>query len=236
MNDTGFNQPLIAVDVVPVMFDTDGTPYVFLAERAFAPHKGEYALPGVLLGGNESLHEAAMRALDTKIGFHADYMIDIGFFDNPTRDPRNKVVSVAFLAIINPGFWGDVHASNMKRNYHPLTSTMFTHDTNSDLAKAIPFDHYSIICKARTVLSKAFLNTAEHDMNHAIFEAMNGAGSGVTSHMVVNCANALGVPVSASNVARKLQNVPYIERGVPQVTGTRGKPPVTWDIKPLHNE
>lgn len=230
MNNTSFNQPLIAVDVVPVMFDNNGVPHVFLSQRLFEPFKGQYALPGVLLDGGESLAEAALRALKTKAGFHADYLVDIGFFDNPARDPRNKVVSVAFLALVHPGFWEDAHHNTFEYARYPLSVDMFSGDETGFMSGSLPFDHYSIISKARDVLAKSFLNPMEHEMNHAIFRAIEGYKLPVTSAVVMQCAQTLGVPVSSSNIVRKLENLPFVVRGQSVPTGFRGKPPVTWEV------
>ena len=100
------DQPLIAIDVVPVSFTTGGGLRVATARRANAPYAGREALPGVLLDAAERLADGARRALRTKTGIDAAavrHLAQVGAFDGPERDPRDAAVSIAFLAVVAPG-------------------------------------------------------------------------------------------------------------------------------------
>ncbi len=100
------DQPLIAIDVVPVSFtDGDGL-RVATARRPYAPYAGREALPGVLLDAAERLADGARRALRTKTGIEAAavrHLAQVGAFDGPSRDPRETAISIAFTAVVTPG-------------------------------------------------------------------------------------------------------------------------------------
>jgi 8-oxo-dGTP diphosphatase len=131
---TDRQQPLIAIDVVPVAYDSRTTELLFgTAERQYEPFAGQQAVPGVLLGDDETLHDAALRALNDKAGIDATqvrHLVQVGAFDGPARDPRDKAISVAFLAVVEP------YASAIGWHSWPATA-------------ALPFDHGTIIDAAR---------------------------------------------------------------------------------------
>jgi adenosylhomocysteine nucleosidase len=75
---------------------------VLLVERGVEPHAGAMALPGGFLrDAEEPIPVAARRELSEEAGLDADALLleQFGVYDNPGRDPRGRVVSVAFLAI-----------------------------------------------------------------------------------------------------------------------------------------
>jgi 8-oxo-dGTP diphosphatase len=67
-------------------------------EKALA---GKWALPGVLIGDNETFDEAARRALLSKAGLDAEgwYLEQLGTYGDPGRDTRGRVISVAHVAL-----------------------------------------------------------------------------------------------------------------------------------------
>ncbi|KQR51239.1 hypothetical protein ASF88_18870 [Leifsonia sp. Leaf336] len=128
--ESEFDQPLIAIDVVPLAFSVVDGLRVGTATRLFEPYAGHQALPGVLLRSGERLGVAAYRALQDKTGIHASDVlrtVQLGAFDRPGRDPRSHAISIAFLAIVTPGS-GD----------HTVWSP-----TGAELG--LPFDHDAII-------------------------------------------------------------------------------------------
>lgn len=64
------------------------------------PFAKRWALPGGLLGDNETTAAAAARILATQTGLADVYLEQLGVFDEPKRDPFGRVVSVAFLALL----------------------------------------------------------------------------------------------------------------------------------------
>jgi 8-oxo-dGTP diphosphatase len=75
--------------------------HVLVIERANEPHQGQAALPGGFLRGGEDLRGAAERELaeETSLDGRALHLEQLATYGAPDRDPRGRVVSVAYLAI-----------------------------------------------------------------------------------------------------------------------------------------
>jgi 8-oxo-dGTP diphosphatase len=73
---------------------------MLLIQRARDPFKGRWALPGGFVRIHEDLHAAAARELEEETGVAGAYLEQVGAFGAPQRDPRERVISVAFFAII----------------------------------------------------------------------------------------------------------------------------------------
>lgn len=95
---TAFDRPSVAVDVV-VLTLRGTTLHVLLVQRAEHPDRGRHALPGAFVGPREELEAAAVRALAGKAGISGVYLEQLATFGAPDRDPRLRVISVAWLAL-----------------------------------------------------------------------------------------------------------------------------------------
>ncbi|MBP6870291.1 NUDIX hydrolase [Candidatus Babeliales bacterium] len=73
---------------------------VALIERKKSPFVGQWALPGGFLTDDETVEQAAFRELQEETGIHDIYLEQFHVFSNPTRDPRGRVITVAFFALI----------------------------------------------------------------------------------------------------------------------------------------
>jgi 8-oxo-dGTP diphosphatase len=71
-----------------------------LIERKDPPYAGMWALPGGFVHIDESLEEAAARELQEETGVTGAYLEQLYTFGRPARDPRGRVVSVAYYALI----------------------------------------------------------------------------------------------------------------------------------------
>lgn len=92
---------LLAVDVV-ILTLRGSSLQVLLVERGVEPHLGAMALPGGFLrDSQERIVAAARRELSEEAGLDADalHLEQLGVYGEPGRDPRGRVVSVAYLAI-----------------------------------------------------------------------------------------------------------------------------------------
>jgi 8-oxo-dGTP diphosphatase len=96
---TKFERPSLAVDVV-LLSAFEGALYTLLVKRAEHPHKGRWALPGGFVRVVESLDAAAARVLETKAGLVRVFLEQLYTFGDPRRDPRTRVVSVAYYALV----------------------------------------------------------------------------------------------------------------------------------------
>jgi 8-oxo-dGTP diphosphatase len=73
---------------------------VLLIERALDPFKGKWALPGGFVRVDETLDEAARRELEEEAGLKNVFLEQLYTFGEVKRDPRERVVSVAYYALV----------------------------------------------------------------------------------------------------------------------------------------
>ncbi len=101
MNNTyrGYEQPGLTVDLILFTVNQDRL-RILLTLRATEPFAGSWALPGGFLFEGESLEEAARRVLRDKTGIGEAYLEQLYTFGEPDRDPRNRIVTVAYYALV----------------------------------------------------------------------------------------------------------------------------------------
>lgn len=90
----------IAVDIVLFTIQ-DGTLKALLVKRQRLPHRGAWALPGGIVGLDESVDAAALRELQEETNIGNIYLEQLYTFGEPDRDPRGRVISVAYYALVN---------------------------------------------------------------------------------------------------------------------------------------
>ena len=96
-----FPRPSVAVDVV-LLSVRDGGTCALLSRRSEHPHRGRWALPGSFVGIDESLDAAAHRVLAAKVGLADVFTEQLYTFGAPDRDPRTRVIAVAYYALVEP--------------------------------------------------------------------------------------------------------------------------------------
>ena len=94
-----FPRPELAVDIV-IFTVRENKLQVLLVERKGEPFAGEWALPGGFVNIEESLEAAAGRELEEETGLKAVYLEQLYTYGDPNRDPRGRVISVAYFALI----------------------------------------------------------------------------------------------------------------------------------------
>jgi len=82
--------------------DADDRLMVLLVERGPAPFAGRMALPGGFVLAGEGLKAAAERELVEETGVKLTYLEQLYTFGAPARDPRGRVLSVAWMALVRP--------------------------------------------------------------------------------------------------------------------------------------
>jgi 8-oxo-dGTP diphosphatase len=97
-----YEYPRGALTVDCVVFGLDeGDLKVLLIQRGVAPSEGKWALPGGFVRVSETLDEAARRELEEETGLRKVFLEQLYTFGSVDRDPRERVVSVAYYALVN---------------------------------------------------------------------------------------------------------------------------------------
>lgn len=98
-NYVEYEHPAVTVDLVIFTVNQDAL-QVMLVKRAEEPFAGSWSLPGGFLKLGESLEDAALRILEEKTGVRDVYLEQLYTFGRPDRDPRARVITVAYFALI----------------------------------------------------------------------------------------------------------------------------------------
>lgn len=142
-NAADYERPSVTVDIV-IFSILDEQLKVLLVKRKAWPHEGMWAIPGGFVKMEESLEEAAYRELGEETGVSSShvYLEQLYTFGDPDRDPRTRVITVAYVALVgadklNPRAASDAEAVGWFSMY--------------DLP-ALAFDHADILEYALTRL------------------------------------------------------------------------------------
>jgi 8-oxo-dGTP diphosphatase len=148
-----FERPSVAVDVVLLTVDEGGL-VTLLLPRTEHPFKGAFALPGGFVHLDESLEDAASRVLETKAGLSGAFLEQLYTFGSPGRDPRTRVISVTYYALVSrahlaavravPGaapVWGRVDVPWESETGGPV----LVRENATDRSMVLAFDHAHIL-------------------------------------------------------------------------------------------
>jgi 8-oxo-dGTP diphosphatase len=197
----------VTVDVIVLTID-DGKLKVLLVERGEEPYKGRWAIPGGFVREHESLQDAAERELfeETAIDV-ASHLEQFHAYGEPDRDPRLRVVTVAYLAVV-PTLDTPQAGTDARRAALVSVDQVLGQRPSRRLA----FDHAMVlrdaIEEARTMLETTSIATA---FVHEPFSLSDLRGV----YEIV-----WGQPLDIGNFRRKVLSTP----GFVVPTGRRGKP------------
>ena len=90
----------VSVDCIIFGFDK-GKLKVLIGRRQMDPGRGEWSLYGGFVAADENIDEAASRTLSELTGLRNIYMRQVGAFGSVDRDPGERVISIAYYALIN---------------------------------------------------------------------------------------------------------------------------------------
>ena len=141
----------VAVDVVVFTVD-DGRLRVLLTKREREPFEGQWSLPGGFVQETESADEAAARALHAKAGVSGVFLEQLYTFTAPDRDPRSRVVAVAYYALVPQAVLPDAGGSRESRWFDLGTTkdgAMWISEPGASIAP-LAFDHNQILETALT--------------------------------------------------------------------------------------
>ena len=96
-----YPRPSVTVDCIIFGLDNSQDLRVLLIQRAHDPFAGSWALPGGFVDMGENLETAARRELEEETGVKDVFIEQLFTFGEPGRDPRGRVISVAYYALVN---------------------------------------------------------------------------------------------------------------------------------------
>jgi 8-oxo-dGTP diphosphatase len=188
-------EPLgLATDLV-ILTVRDGRLQVLLIRRGIPPYQGRWALPGGFVRPDEDLEATARRELAEETGLSAEriHLEQVATYGAPDRDPRGRVVSLAYLALV-PDLPAPVAGSDAAS-----ASWVDATDVLDDSGR-LAFDHHRILAdgveRARAKLEYSPLATAFCPPEFTISE-LRGIYEAVW-----------GIPLDARNFHRKVNRTP----------------------------
>jgi len=181
-----FPPTAVTVDIA-ILTVRAGELCVLLVRRGTHPYRGRWALPGGFVGPAEDLDAAARRELveETGVGGHA-HLEQLRCYGDPARDPRMRVISVAYLALVADLPLPVAGTDAAEARFWPLT----------DALPPLAFDHGRILAdaveRARAKLEYTSLATTLLDQPFTIAELRRVYES------------VWGVPLHPANFRRKV--------------------------------
>ena len=130
----------VSVDCIIFGFD-EGELKLLLLKRNFEPAMGKWSLMGGFVQEDESVDAAAKRVLAELTGLENVYMEQVGTFGDLERDPGERVISVAYYALVNVNEYD-----------RELVQQHNAHWTKIDELPQLIFDHPIMISKARELM------------------------------------------------------------------------------------
>ena len=132
-----YPHPAVATDCV--VFGFDGTKLkILLIERGGEPFKGMWAFPGGFLHMDEDAETGAKRELKEETDFTVTHIEQFHTFTDPNRDPRERVISIAYFALVRIGDvkGGDDAAKAQWFSIDEIPPLAFDHDRILRMAMA----------------------------------------------------------------------------------------------------
>lgn len=166
---SAFERPSVTVDTI-IFGLKDDRLHVLLAERDHWPFEGQQAFPGGFIDMEESLETAAERVLEDKTGVRDVYLEQLYTFGQPDRDPRTRVITVAYFALVNTD---DVELSDDRADWYPAfdpPELAFDHDEILEYARKRLQWKLEYTPAVFSLLPEEFTLTQVQDAYEAVFQ------------------------------------------------------------------
>jgi len=106
----------VAVDAIVFGYSRQDGVSVLLVQRKYEPYKNSWALPGGFVLETESLEEAVKRELSEETGIRVQYLEQLYSFGEPGRDPRQRIISIAYWGLVKTSQFAQLRASTDAQN------------------------------------------------------------------------------------------------------------------------
>jgi len=201
-----YKNPSLAVDLVVFGYQGDHLS-VLLLNRKDEPFKDQWTLPGGFLNIEETFQQTCSRVLLTKLGINNLYTEQLYSFDAPERDPRGRVISIAYFALVNP------------KRFALVTGTM-ANDVKWFPVSKLPtlgFDHKQIF---RVALDRLRAKILYHPVG---FELLNQKFTLPELHLMYE--QVLDIQIDRRNFRRKILDSGFIVATGEKKTGAQNRHP-----------
>lgn len=147
-----YPRPSVAVDTA-VLTVAEGNVCALLVRRTEGDKAGEWALPGTFLRERELLDQAVLRCLREKVGISGRVPRQLRVFDDPARDDRGWVLSVAHVDVV------PLHELDQALASDGVRLVSITGDP--DAVAGLPYGHADIVAKAVEWMQTAYAETPD---------------------------------------------------------------------------
>jgi 8-oxo-dGTP diphosphatase len=144
-----YPHPAVTTDIV-IFSIREQKLKLLLVKRAREPFAGNWALPGGFVGIDEDLEACALRELEEETGLTGVYLEQLHTCGSPRRDPRERVISVAYYSLI----------PSDRLNVRPASDAKAVAWFDLDSLPSMAFDHAEIVAMAhRRLVAKLDYST-----------------------------------------------------------------------------
>lgn len=124
----------VAVDAIVFGYSREEGVSILLIKRRYDPFKGTWAIPGGFVKDDESLEDAVARELQEETGVKINYLEQLYTFGEPNRDPRTRILSVAYFGLVKSNQFQKLMAATDAEDaawfsYNKLPKLAFDHKT-----------------------------------------------------------------------------------------------------------
>ena len=186
------SQVLLSVDCIIFGFD-EGKLKILIGRRKMDPGRGEWSLYGGFVRTDEGIDDAANRVLFDLTGLRNIFMRQVGAFGNVDRDPGERVVSIAYYALINVNDYDD-----RLRKEHGVEWVNF------DELPQLYSDHNKMVLKARKLMKQKI---ASGPVGFRLLPSLFTLTQLQRLYEAVN-----GEPIDKRNFRKRIKDMDFIEK------------------------
>ena len=106
----------VAVDAIVFGYSKKDGVSLLLIQRKYEPFKNSWAIPGGFVLEDESLEDAVRRELVEETGIEVNYLEQLYTFGEPTRDPRQRIIAIAYFGLVKTTQYQQLKASTDAEN------------------------------------------------------------------------------------------------------------------------
>ncbi|PDW01390.1 NUDIX hydrolase [Candidatus Viridilinea mediisalina] len=209
---TRYERPSVTVDVV-IFTLINQELHVLLVQRRHWPFEGCWAIPGGFINMDESLEDAARRELAEETGVRDVYLEQLYTFGAVARDPRTRVISVAYIALVR---------ADLQQIRASAESTAVRWFPVRTLPEPLAFDHDQVLAYAIGRLrSKLEYTTLAFQLLPEVFSILE------LKHIY---EQILDEKLDKGNFYRKIKEADLLEE-TPLLREGRGRPTRLWRFR-----